>query len=1278
MNTSFRYSVLVALVLGLTLKAAVAQTASWTGLGGDTSWNNAGNWDIGVPAEGTNAVIGSGIIVDFNSPMAATSFAGVNNSGTLNINAAGFNIDAGGLAAYTTAALAYLRVNSGGVVVATNSATIALPTDSAISVEGGTLIITNSTGNITFGVNANNAGAGLTNNGGTVIFTQPFQSRGRFSRFAMNGGTLNLLGGGGIFETSNDQERQFLINGGTANLGNFAIGRTLNTVGSAGLVISNGNVTTTSLIVGNGIAAGAATIFGGTLTNTGVLLIGDRTNAATSGQRRIFFYVRGGLLVSTDASGIVVANRPNNSSTGGASIWGGFLDINSGMLVAEKITLVSPDALTNAHATLTLAGSGAIYLGSGGLVGNVGYSNTSYTMTFNGGTLGAKDDFSILGNGTLGGTFTVKAADLADTPRNITHNGVWSGSGGLVKGGGGTLTLVTNCTYTGTTLINAGTLALGANGSISNTPSINIGSGANLDVAAITGGFVLNNNRTLLGFGSVVGNVSAAAGSTINPGSNTLTSTLTFSNSVTQSGGVFNHLDLSTNPSGPNNDLIVVTSDLNVSGVNTLEVAGGGAPGTVHPLIRYGGSFNGTLANFTLSGASGTLSNNNTSAKGIYLIVASAIRSPTNVTWVGNSVVNDWDTVNRTNWINNGTLVLDYFVSGDAALFNAAGAANPNVNIPGNVSQASVTVGAATAYSFSGNGNITGSGGLTKSNTGTLTISTTNGYTGATIIRGGVVEVTSLANGGQNSGIGAAANSAANLVLDGGTLRYLGGNTSTDRGATLNPAGGALDVSAGGTSLTLNGAIVGDGGLTKAGAGTLVAAVANSYTNGSVINGGTLQLNNAAGAGTGGITNNAATLRVNGQLVVDNLVEFNGSSTVELSGVGTGNAALRGAWSGSGSVLVNFVTQNTNQTFTLGGSGGAGGGYMWDFSGTISLGTNTGFVRFNNNGTTVNFGSSNATFNLGTGDAMLSQRNGGTTTHLGALIGGPNTRLSGRRGDVGGVCTYSIGANNLSTTFEGIITNGINEAAIVKVGTGTLRLTGNSPYTGTTTVESGTLQVDGSINSGSVMVNAGTLAGNGTIGGVVTISPNGVLSPGTSIGRLTVSSSLVLSSGSTNLMEINKAAGTNDSIVGLQSVSYGGTLIVNNLGGTLAEGDSFKLFDATPGTYFGAYDFMQLPPLGQDLYWDTGGLVVDGTIRVYKPRPSIQSFGIDGSSFFLTGTNGGNTSTSYIVLTSPSVSLPLANWTPLATNAFDGSGNFAFTNTVNPNEPQRYYLLKTP
>jgi autotransporter-associated beta strand protein len=135
---------------------------------------------------------------------------------------------------------------------------------------------------------------------------------------------------------------------------------------------------------------------------------------------------------------------------------------------------------------------------------------------------------------------------------------------------------------------------------------------------------------------------------------------------------------------------------------------------------------------------------------------------------------------------------------------------------------------------------------------------------------------------------------------------------------------------------------------------------------------------------------------------------------------------------------------------------------------------------------------------------LLSQRNGNTTTHLGALLGGPNTRLSGRRGDVSGVTTYSIGGKNLDTVFDGIITNGINQCAITKVGTGKLTLTGISPYSGATIIEGGTLQVDGHVTSSGISVNGGTLPATARSARSSSSTPGGTISPGDSIGQLTI------------------------------------------------------------------------------------------------------------------------------------------------------------------------------
>src|SRR5438105_14022398 len=74
---------------------APAQTATWTGAGGDGEWNTALNWDIGVPAEGTNAVIGGANIVSYNLPMAAGSFGTMTLSGSLSINTNRFTMDPG-------------------------------------------------------------------------------------------------------------------------------------------------------------------------------------------------------------------------------------------------------------------------------------------------------------------------------------------------------------------------------------------------------------------------------------------------------------------------------------------------------------------------------------------------------------------------------------------------------------------------------------------------------------------------------------------------------------------------------------------------------------------------------------------------------------------------------------------------------------------------------------------------------------------------------------------------------------------------------------------------------------------------------------------------------------------------------------------------------------------------------------------------------------------------------------------------------------------------------
>ncbi|MGO4841765.1 autotransporter-associated beta strand repeat-containing protein, partial [Rhizobiaceae sp. 2RAB30] len=94
---------------------------------------------------------------------------------------------------------------------------------------------------------------------------------------------------------------------------------------------------------------------------------------------------------------------------------------------------------------------------------------------------------------------------------------------------------------------------------------------------------------------------------------------------------------------------------------------------------------------------------------------------------------------------------------------------------------------------------------------------------------------------GVASSIGMSSGDAANMVLAGGTLEYLGATAGSDRSFTLGTGGGGIDIDSAGSTLTLSGTAIGVGGLHKEGAGTLVLTGTNTYTGGTVVNGGTLR-----------------------------------------------------------------------------------------------------------------------------------------------------------------------------------------------------------------------------------------------------------------------------------------------------------------------------------------------------------------------------------------------------------------------------------------------------
>jgi autotransporter-associated beta strand protein len=177
---------------------------------------------------------------------------------------------------------------------------------------------------------------------------------------------------------------------------------------------------------------------------------------------------------------------------------------------------------------------------------------------------------------------------------------------------------------------------------------------------------------------------------------------------------------------------------------------------------------------------------------------------------------------------------------------------------------------------------------------------------------------------------------------------------------------------------------------------------------------------------------------------------------------------------------------------------------------------------------------------------------------------------------VAGGAVIDTSTNNIAIVQD-LVGDG-SGGGLTKLGTGGLALMGVNTYNGLT------------------LVSTGTLGGNGTIAGPVTVSAGAGLAPGTSIGTLTINNPLTLAAGSTTTMDLNKTLGTNDMVAGLATVSYGGTLVLKNLAGQLAVGDTFTLFNT--GVRTGAFTNYVSDTPGQVVTWNTDKLQLDGTVKV--------------------------------------------------------------------------------
>ena len=783
--------------------------------------------------------------------------------------------------------------------------------------------------------------------------------------------------GTGVFSGSATVDSAVIFNSGSLFFVGTATGGTGSIVeGSSAILdisgLGNGGLTIGSVTGGGQIALGANFLDTGSDDSSGTV------SAVISGS--------GGQLIKSGNGTLTLTG--NNSYTGVTTISGGTLQVGnggasgtlgsgavggSGALVFDRSDSVTVANAIGGSVSLTQAGSGTVILTGANTYSGATTINSGASLQIGaGGTAGTIGATAITDNGHL----------IANHSDSLTFASAISGSGTFQHAGSGTVILTADNTYSGGTSITGnGTLMLG-NGTATGSIVGNV---------AIGGSGVLNFNRsatlTYAGIISGTGSVQQTGSGAITlSGANTYSGTTTVGAASILRAGAANTFSA--------NSTVIDSGTLDLNNFNQT-IAGLSGNGLVTlgsaTLTTGGGAFGGVI-----SGTGGV------TVSGATPLVFGADNTYTGLTTVSSGATLQLGTGGATGSIastavtDNGTLIVDR--------------------------SNSVTLA----------GDISGTGQLQQTGTGTTILTGTDTYGGGTTISAGTLQI----------GNGGAAGSIAGNVTDNGSLAF-------DRS----------------DAVTFAGVISGSGSVQQIGTGTTTLTGTDTYGGGTTISAGTLQIGGGGTAGsiTGNVTDNGALV-------------FNRSDSVTFAGTISGSGSVMQAGTGT-TTLTGTDTYNGGTTISAGtlqiGSGGTAGA----IAGNV---TDNGALIFNRSDSVTFAGTisgSGSVTQAGSGTTILTADNtygGGTTISAGTLQlgnGGASGLIGGNVADNG---TLSFDRSD-AIVFAGIISG---SGAVKQIGTGTTTLTATNTYSGTTTISAGTLQIGNGGATGSV---AGAIVDNAAL-----------------------------------------------------------------------------------------------------------------------------------------------------------------------------------------------------